>query len=92
MKYLVVALTSASLLLSINAAQAKIEKQVTRTVWEVSDFPDLEKKAEAICSGKAALSDKLKTACASKAWPSVTKAGLFRNTGIGAELNTLMRQ
>lgn len=72
------------------AAQA--EKQVTRTVKELSDFPELAAKAKAVCDGKAVKSDRLVTACGKGEFPSVTKAGAFRNSGIGAELNTLMRQ
>jgi hypothetical protein len=73
-------------------SQAKQEKQVTRTIYELSDFPDLEKKAKEVCGGKLVLSDKLKTACQSGTFPSVTKSGAFRNSGIGAELNSLIRQ
>jgi hypothetical protein len=73
-------------------AFAKSEIQVTRTVYELSDFPALSEKAKAACTGKATLSDKLKAACATGKFPSVTKAGAFRNSGIGAELNTLIRQ
>lgn len=90
MRKIIIAAALASFAFLPVAAHA--EKQVTRTVKEISDFPELAKKAEEVCSGKAAKSDKLVAACASKTWPSVTKAGLFRNTGIGAELNTLMRQ
>jgi hypothetical protein len=73
-------------------ASAKSEVQVTRTVWEISDFPDLAAKAKAVCEGATKKSDKLSKACASGQMPGVTKAGAFRNTGIGAELNTLIRQ
>ena len=81
----------ATVLLTGNAI-AKQEKQVTRTIWEISDFPQLAEKAKAICDSHAKKSDKLSAICATGAWPSVTKAGAFRNTGAGAELNTLMRQ
>jgi hypothetical protein len=73
-------------------AHAKQEKQVTRVIMELSDFPDLAAKAKAVCDGKASMSDKLKNACHTGQFPSVTKAGAFRNVGIGAELNTLIRQ
>lgn len=73
-------------------AYAKIEKQVTRTVWELSDFPELEKKALAICESKAIKSPRLEKACSEKSFPRVTKAGAFYNTGYGAELNALIRQ
>jgi hypothetical protein len=79
-------------------AQAKIVKQVDRVTWEISDFPTLEKAALSVCESasekgtKLVISDKLKGICADHKWPSITKAGLFRNTGAGAELNTLMRQ
>jgi hypothetical protein len=71
---------------------AHAEKQVTRMVKELSDFPDLEKKTVAICENeKVAKSDRLKKACADKQFPRVTKAGAYFNTGYGAELNTLIR-
>lgn len=91
MRYALIAMLAvlASMPVSANAKQ---EKQVTRTIWELSDFPELEKKANEVCGGKLVMSDKLKAACQSKTFPSVTKAGAFRNTGIGAELNSLMRQ
>jgi hypothetical protein len=90
MRNIIIAALAASFAFAPIAAHA--EKQVTRTVKEISDFPELEKKAKEVCGSKSALSDKLKAACAAGTFPSVTKAGLFRNTGIGAELNTLMRQ
>ena len=92
MKYQMIALLVAFVTLFPVSANAKQEKQVTRTIWELSDFPDLEKKAKEVCGGKMVLSDKLKSACQSGNFPSVTKAGAFRNSGIGAELNSLMRQ
>ena len=77
----------------VNPASAKQEVSVTRTVWEISDFPELSGKVKLVCEGKATLSDKLKEACKDQGkLPKVTKAGAFRNTGIGAELNTLIRQ
>jgi hypothetical protein len=83
----------AFILATMPICSAKQEKQVTRVIWELSDFPDLEKNAKAICgSEKLVKSDKLKAACTSSVFPSVTKSGAFRNTGIGAELNTLIRQ
>ena len=84
--------TLTAIVLPTFGAQAKYEKQVTRTVYELSDFPELKAKAEGVCKGKAVMSDKLKTACQIGNFPSVTKSGAFRNTGIGAELNSLMRQ
>lgn len=91
MKYALIAMIALLAALPVSA-NAKQEKQVTRTIWELSDFPDLEKKANEVCGGKLVMSDKLKAACQNKTFPSVTKAGAFRNTGIGAELNSLMRQ
>jgi hypothetical protein len=74
-------------------AYAKKEVQVTRTVYELSDFPELEAKAKAICANeKLGKSDRLKRACNESQFPRVTKAGAFWNTGYGAELNTLIRQ
>lgn len=92
MKTITLAILALSLLTVSVAAQAKTEKQVTRTIWELSDFPDLEKKAASVCEGKLVMSDKLKAACAAKTFPAVTKSGAFRNSGIGAELNALIRQ
>ena len=92
MKYALIAILAMSFLSSAVMAQAKTEKQVTRTIWELSDFPELEKKANEVCSGKLVMSPKLKTACEAKQFPAVTKSGAFRNSGIGAELNTLIRQ
>ena len=74
------------------SAFAKQEIDVKRTVWELSDFPELEKNAKAVCASKAVLSVKLQNACKGNNFPSVTKAGKFRNVGIGAELNALMAQ
>jgi hypothetical protein len=75
------------------SAFAKQEVSVTRTVWEISDFPELTNKVKAVCESKVVMSDKLKEACKDNAkLPKVTKAGAFRNTGMGAELNTLIRQ
>lgn len=84
--------TVAALALVPSLAHAKKETQVTRTVWELSDFPELEKKALAVCEGKLTRSPRLQKACDEKAFPRVTKAGAFYNTGYGAELNALIRQ
>lgn len=47
---------------------------------------------EAICGSDAKLSDKALVACANAMPPKAAKSGLiFRNTGIGAEFNTLIR-
>lgn len=89
MKSIILALATLAM---ISPAMAKKEVQTTRTIWEVSDFPELATKAKAVCGNSATKSAKLVTACKTEAWPSVTKAGAFRDTGIGAELNTLMRQ
>lgn len=90
-KHLVVSTAVAILMLT---ATAFAKQEVTRTVivYEISDFPDLEASAKAVCASKAVLSVKLQTACKTSVWPSVTKQGKFRNTGIGAELNTLINQ
>jgi hypothetical protein len=87
---LVASLLSAAFIGTV--ANAKQEIDVKRTIWELSDFPKLAEQAKAVCASKAVLSDKLKKACAVEQFPSVTKAGLFRNTGIGAELNAMIRQ
>ena len=73
-------------------ASAKQEIQKTVTVMELSDFPELQTKTKAVCASKSVMSVKLQTACKDDKFPSVTKAGAYRNVGIGAELNTLIRQ
>lgn len=92
MKRIILATVAMLVAISPQAALAKKEVQTTRTVWELSDFPELATKAKAVCGNSATKSPKLQIACKAEAWPSVTKAGAFRDTGIGAELNTLMRQ
>ena len=50
-------------------------------------------KAQAVCDGAFVLTSDAMNACTSKAWPAVLTDGTrFRNTGIGAEFNTLIRQ
>jgi hypothetical protein len=84
--------TAIAFALLTGSAFAKQEIDVKRTIWELSDFPKLEEGAKAVCTGKAVLSPKLVAACKANQFPSVTKAGKFRNVGIGAELNALMAQ
>ena len=91
MKKLIVA-TSVALVMLTGSAFAKKDVQVQRTIWELSDFPNLEASATKACEGKAALSAKLKAACVSHTFPRVTKSGAFYNSGIGAELNSIIRQ
>lgn len=88
------ALLALALAASATVAVAAETKTVTRTVtvYGLADFPDFAAKVKAVCEGKHNLSDKAATACKSGAFPSVTKAGAFRNAGVGAELNTLIRQ
>lgn len=76
------------------AAKAAETVTYTRTVYSLDDFPKLRDSAKALCgSTTVKLSDGAKAACAgSKPWPGVTKAGAFRNAGVGAEFNTLLRQ
>lgn len=46
----------------------------------------------AICASSFVLSDKAKLACINNEMPKVAKSGeTFRNTGIGGEFNTLIR-
>jgi hypothetical protein len=84
--------TAVALVLLTGSAFARQEIDVKRTIWELSDFPALEEGAKAVCTGKAVLSPKLQNACKAGTFPSVTKAGKFRNVGIGAELNAVMAQ
>jgi len=86
------ALVALIALSSASQAQAKKEVDVKRTIWELSDFPELEKSAKTVCGSKAVLSAKLQTACKDDKFPRVTKSGTFYNNGIGAELNALIRQ
>lgn len=76
------------------AGHAEETKTVTRTVtiYTLSDNPTLKAKVEAICADKAiTLSPKARKACDDKAFPLLSKAKDFRNSGIGAEFNTLAR-
>lgn len=75
-------------------AFAEETKTVTRTitVYTVDDVPELKAKLVAICGDKAVkLSDKARNACETKAYPPLTKAKTFRNSGVGAEFATLVR-
>jgi len=93
MKKFLVSAAAAALVLAPSFAFAKKEVQVTRTVYELTDFPDLAKKAEAVCGNDSLKkSVRLSKACSDKQFPRVTKAGMFYNTGYGAELNALIRQ
>ena len=85
--------TGIALVLLTGSAFAKSEVQVTRTIWEMTDFPGLAEKTKAICDSKTLqISPRLRKACDTNSFPRVTKAGAFYNTGYGAELNSLMRQ
>jgi hypothetical protein len=84
--------TAIAMVLLTGSAFAKQEIDVKRTVWEISDFPELETKAKAVCNGPAVKSPRLTDACKTAHWPSITKAGKFRNSGFGAELNALIAQ
>jgi hypothetical protein len=92
MKKLVVS-TAIALALLTGSAFAKSEVQTTRTIWEMSDFPGLAEKAKAVCESKTVqISARLRKACDTGQFPRVTKAGMFYNTGYGAELNSIIRQ
>ncbi len=75
------------------AAEVK-EITVKRTVYSLDvDAPSLKTAVLAVCGDKSVkLSDKAKAACTSAQFPSVTKGGKFRNSGIGAEFNALVAQ
>lgn len=75
-------------------ASAEEQKTVTRTVTvhTLSDNTKLAAQVEEICEGKYKLSDKARKACDDKAFPPLTKALTFRNSGVGAEFNALARQ
>jgi len=78
-----------------HAANASETKQVTRTVtvYTLADSPKLSETVMAICADKSVrLSDKARKACDDKAFPPLTKALTFRNSGIGGEFNSLVRQ
>lgn len=78
-----------------SAASAEEVKTVTRTVTvhTLSDNPKLAEAVTAICGDKSVkLSDKARKACDDKAFPLLTKALTFRNSGVGAEFNALYRQ
>lgn len=82
------------LVIGATAAISAETKTVTRTVTVnmLSDNPKLEATVKAICEGKFTLSDKARKACDDKAFPPLTKALTFRNSGVGAEFNALARQ
>jgi hypothetical protein len=76
------------------AAYAEETKTVQRTVtvYSLSDNPELEKKVTAICGDTAVkLTSKARAACDTKTFPPLAKNKDFRNSGIGAEFNTLAR-
>lgn len=77
-----------------SGASAEEQKTVTRTVTvhTLSDNTKLAAQVEEICEGKYKLSDKARKACDDKAFPPLTKALTFRNSGVGAEFNALARQ
>jgi hypothetical protein len=57
------------------------------------DWPALAAKTVAVCNGSQVKSAKLTEACKTGQMPNVLKDGTrYYNVGIGAELNTLMRQ
>ena len=75
-------------------AHAEETKTVSRTVtvYMLSDNPELEKKVTAICGDASIkLTPKARKACDDKAFPPLAKTKDFRNSGIGAEFNTLAR-
>lgn len=77
------------------AGHAEETKTVTRTVTvhTLSDNPKLLEAVTAICGDtKIKLSDKARKACDDKAFPPLTKALMFRSSGVGGEFNTLYRQ
>lgn len=70
------------------------EAVVTDATVKVDPVPSEQLLAsfEAICGSDAKLSEKATIACANAQPPKAAKSGLiFRNTGIGAEFNTLIR-
>lgn len=74
------------------AAETKTVQR-TVTVYTLSDAPKLKEQVTAICGDKTIkLSDKARKACDDNAFPPLTKALTFRNSGIGGELNALIRQ
>jgi hypothetical protein len=80
---------------SVPSAQSAEVKQVTRsvTVYTLADAPKLAEVVKSICADKSVvLSQKARKACDDNAFPNLSKALAFRNSGIGAEFNTLARQ
>lgn len=77
---------------NVNAAETKTVQR-TVTVYTLTDAPKLAEQVAAICADKSVkLSDKARKACDDKAFPPLTKALMFRSSGIGGEFNTLIRQ
>lgn len=69
------------------ATDAEIE-----TVIEIVPNEALIAQFNAICASTAVLSDKARVACINNAMPKASKAGdTFRNVGVGAEMNALIR-
>jgi hypothetical protein len=89
------ALLSTVAIMGIHAAGAAETKVVQRTVtvYSMADAPKLEEQVKAVCADtKVKLSDKARAACDANSFPPLTKNLTFRNSGIGAEFNTLVRQ
>jgi hypothetical protein len=89
------ALISLATSLVIAPALASEVKVVQRsvTIYTLSDNPKLKEQVTQICLDKSiTLSPKARTACDTNAFPLLSKSLQFRNSGIGAEFNTLARQ
>lgn len=66
---------------------------VTRTNYTFDDAPKLKAAVLVICADtKIVLSTKARIACTGDKWPAISKSLEFRNSGIGAEFNALIRQ
>ena len=67
-----------------------VKPEANYAIWELSNFPELERKAKAVCTGPYRRSEELEAACKADALPRVTMYGEFRNSGIGVELKDLI--
>ena len=80
-------------ILPANAQEvAATDPAIVETPAPVAASPMLQEAFNAICESDAKLSDKARLACINSTLPKVAKTGdIFRNVGIGAEFNTLIR-
>lgn len=78
--------------ISANAQEATIVTVAADPTAEIVATEQLQADFSFICASAAQLSEKAQVACVTNTMPKVAKSGeTFRNVGIGAEFNTLIR-